>query len=197
MSGRIIILSGPSRCGKNTTLSALLADRRFRFHHITTFTTRPKRSEEEAGVHHYFISETKFKTMMKHGEFLEWARVRGAYFGTPLKSVIQVFERGENILLEIDIQGMKLIKKKLGEAVTSIFLKPSSIEDVKERLMESGFSPEQQKIRLAEARREIAGSCAYDYIVENKPGQLKQAIQAVKAIVRTMTRSSQGFIDKK
>jgi len=89
MRGHIIILSGPSRCGKNTTLSALLDDRRFRFHHITTYTTRPKRSEEKAGVHHHFISETKFKAMIQRGEFLEWAHVRGAYFGTPLKAVIE------------------------------------------------------------------------------------------------------------
>lgn len=188
MMGKIIILSAPSRCGKDVTLSALMEDRSLNFKSIVTYTTRPKREYECNGVHHYFISPTQFRAMIKQGVFLEWAKVRKAYFGTPLKPVIEILERNKNVLLKIDVQGAQIVKKKLGDAVASIFIRPSSLNDIKERMIAAEFSAEQQRIRLAEARKEIASSSSYDYVVENVPGKLAEMINQIKSIIRSILR---------
>ncbi|MBI5134961.1 guanylate kinase [Candidatus Uhrbacteria bacterium] len=190
MSGHIIILSAPSRCGKDTVVNALNADPALSFRHITTYTTRPKRREEVAGVHHHFVSEPVFQSMIQEGKLLEWARVRGAYFGTPIEPVERALDAGENILLKIEVQGMKIVKQQFPHHVRTIFIKPQSIEDIRRRLRVPEFSPEQQRIRLAEARREIRESVAYDYVVTNVPNKLRQLIAEVRAIVAKILSES-------
>lgn len=189
MSGHIIILSAPSRCGKDTVVNALNKDPQLLFRHITTFTTRAKRPEEKEGVHHFFVTPLQFRRKIAAGEFLEWARVRGGYFGTPLKPVEQALSNGENILLKIEVQGMEQIKKLLPKHLTTIFITPQSIEDVRRRLKLSGFSALQQRIRLTEARREMSKAHEYDYVLTNYPGKLSPLIRQVRMIVKkTLSR---------
>ncbi len=193
MSGHIIILSAPSRCGKDTVVNALNKDRSLSFRHITTYTTRPKRREEVAGVHHHFVSPEKFSSMIQSKKFLEWARVRGAYFGTPIEPVETALNAGENILLKIEVRGMAKVKRQFPQHVSTIFIKPQSIEDIKRRLATPGFSTAQQRIRLAEARREISKAPEYDYVVTNVPGKIPQLITEVRDIVRNiLTRLNFG-----
>ncbi len=184
MSGHIIILSAPSRCGKDTVVNALNADSQLSFRHITTYTTRPPRPDEKEGVHHFFVTPVQFRHMIREGAFLEWARVRGGYFGTPIEPVRSALAHGENILLKIEVQGMEQIKKVLPQQLTTIFITPESIEDVRRRLKLSGFSALQQRIRLAEARREISKAKKYDFVVTNYPGKIPQLIREVRAIVK-------------
>ncbi len=184
MSGHIIILSAPSRCGKDTVVNALNKDPQLQFRHITTYTTRPPRPEEKEGVHHFFITPLEFRRMIRAGAFLEWARVRGGYFGTPLEPVQQALSNGENILLKIEVQGMEQIKKVLPQHLTTIFITPQSIEDVRQRLKLSGFSTLQQRIRLTEARREMSKAKEYDFVLTNYPGKLSPLIHKVRMIVK-------------
>lgn len=195
MPGHIIILSAPSRCGKDTILEALKKDKRLQFVPIITYTTRPKRPQEREGVHHFFVSEKTFRAMIRSEKFLEWARVRGAYFGTPARPVGQALARGNNILLKIEVKGMKQVRRKLPQYLTTIFIKPQSIRDISSRMKLARFSAQQQRIRLSEARREIAMAHQYDIVLTNVPGKLEALVKEVRGLMHQVLRRPTPSVD--
>ncbi|CAD7782975.1 MAG: Guanylate kinase [Candidatus Methanoperedenaceae archaeon GB37] len=144
------------------------------------------RPGEVNGQHYFFVSEKEFKKSIAKGEMLEWAKVYGHYYGTPLTFVQEKIAAGKDIVLDIDIQGAQAVKKKMPEAIL-IFLIPPSWNELQRRITSrSSDSPEEIKKRLEAAKKEILAAREFDYIVindvlEDALKELVSIIQATKA----------------
>jgi guanylate kinase len=133
------------------------------------------------GVNYFFVSREKFQQMVDAGELLEWAEVYGNYYGTPLKAVKDALARGEDVLLEIDVQGGLQVKKKFPSAVL-VFLLPPSRAVLVERLTGRGTdSAEEIQRRLHWANTELGFLKRYDYVVINR--QVEEAVATLQAII--------------
>jgi len=188
--GDIFVISAPSGTGK-TTLVRLLLSRFPTLSFSISYTTRLPRPGEVDGQHYFFVSEKEFKRSIARGEMLEWAKVYGHYYGTPLHFVKEKIAAGKDVILDIDIQGAQEVKKKIPEAIL-IFIIPPSWEELQRRITNrSTDSLEVIKKRLKAARKEIKVARVFDYIVindilENALQELTSIIQATK--VRTNKR---------
>jgi len=183
--GDIFVISAPSGTGK-TTLVRLLLSRFPTLSFSISYTTRLPRPGEVNGQHYFFVNEKEFKKSIAKGEMLEWAKVYGHYYGTPLTFVQEKIAAGKDIVLDIDIQGAQAVKKKMPEAIL-IFLIPPSWNELQRRITSrSSDSPEEIKKRLEAAKKEILAAREFDYIVindvlENALKELVSIIQATKA----------------
>ncbi|MCD6213778.1 MAG: guanylate kinase, partial [Candidatus Desulfofervidus sp.] len=183
--GDIFVISAPSGTGK-TTLVRLLLSRFPTLSFSISYTTRLPRPGEVDGQHYFFVSEKEFKRSIARGEMLEWAKVYGHYYGTPLHFVKEKIAAGKDVILDIDIQGAQEVKKKIPEAIL-IFIIPPSWEELQRRITNrSTDSLEVIKKRLKAARKEIKVARDFDYIVindilENALQELTSIIQATKA----------------
>jgi len=177
----IVIISAPSGSGKSTLVRRLLASvpgLSFSVSH----TTRPRREGEENGRDYFFVTRKRFERMIAAGDFVEWAEVFGHLYGTSKAQIEKALAAGQDVLLDIDVQGHQQVKAILPEAI-SIFLLPPSFDELKRRLTDRhSDSPHVIEKRLAAARQEILHWADYDYIVVND--RLPSATQALKAIVR-------------
>lgn len=164
--GRVYIISGPSGSGKDTVMKKIfekLPEIAFSISSIT----RPMRPGEVEGEKYNFISRERFLEMIANDELLEHNIFVGNYYGTPKAPVVDCIEKGQDILIEVDVNGAVQIREKMPEVV-SIFIMPPSLEVLKNRLTGRGTdSAEVIEKRLNEALREIAGAVDYDYIVVN------------------------------
>ena len=145
-------------------------------------TTRLPRSGERHGRDYRFVSPTTFERMKRSGELLEWARVHGAYYGTPKRPIAQALAQGRHALLSIDVQGARKIRRLLGRQAVLIFLLPPSRAALRQRLLRR--RPENARAiqqRLAAATREVACARWYDYAVVND--RLSETVAKVNAIV--------------
>lgn len=178
----LIVLSGPSGVGKDTVLNRMKG-LEVPFHYMVTVTTRPRRTGESHGVNYYFLSEAEFQKMLKQGELLEWAKVYGHWYGVPKQPVKQALERGEDVLLKVDVQGAATIKKLLPGAVL-IFLAPLLMEEQVERLRErqTESAAERQK-RIETVREEMNYLPLFDYVVVNRQDEIDAAVAQIRAIV--------------
>ena len=179
--GRLIVLSGPSGVGKDTVLRTLFElDPHLRY--SVSYTTRAPRPGEVDGVSYSFVDEPTFVRMVDAGEFLEWARVHGNLYGTSLRRVREHLDRGEDVVLKIDVQGAAQLRGKVGGEAVFIFLLPPSQEVLRERLRsresESGESLAQ---RDADAVRELAEAGRYDHRVVND--EVERAAREILALV--------------
>lgn len=167
--GKLVIVSAPSGCGKTTVVERLLA-KNPRFVRSISCTTRPPRGEERNGVDYYFVSTAAFNTKRKRDFFLETAAVFGQQYGTPRQPVLSQVRRGKNVIVTIDVQGKRKICARASRKipVVSIFILPPSEEELKKRLTKrkTDAASEIAK-RLKMARREMAASLEYDFIVVN------------------------------
>lgn len=164
--GGIFIVSGPSGSGKDTLLVELFKKRPEIKFSISSIT-RPMRENEREGEKYNFISREKFEAMLKNDEFLEHNVYVGNYYGTPKAPVVAASENGDNIVIEVDVNGAKQIREKLPQAI-SIFIMPPSFAELKRRL--SGRGTETEEIieqRMNSALSEIERANEYDYIVVN------------------------------
>ncbi len=179
----LIVLSGPSGVGKDTVLSRL-KESGYSFEHITTVTTRPKRTSERNNVDYHFISTEKFQNMISGGELLEWASVYGNWYGVPREPVKQALDRGHDVIVKTDVQGAATIKKTVPEAIL-IFLIPLSMKELdirlKQRHTESSFD---LALRTKIAGEEMKQLPLFDYIVVNKQGEVDLAVSDIKAIIK-------------
>jgi guanylate kinase len=180
--GLLIVVSGPAGSGKGTVNSQLVATGDFVF--SVSATTRAPRPGEVNGVNYHFIDREEFQRRIDEGGFLEYTTYCDNYYGTPLKEAIAVLESGKNLILEIECDGAKNVKKIFPDAVL-IMLIPPTYAIQEERLRGRGTETEEviQK-RLEKAKREIAQLDAYDYIVYNYNGGSAVAADDIKAIVR-------------
>ncbi|MCE5194130.1 MAG: guanylate kinase [Nitrospiraceae bacterium] len=164
--GSLFIVSAPSGAGKTTLcneISAILPN----IQHSVSYTTRQKRKTEVNNRDYTFIKEDAFLKMAKKGGFLEWARVHGNLYGTSKKRLESMLNSGINVVLDIDTQGAKQMKKKYSEGIY-IFILPPSMKILKERLKKRmANSDEEIKKRLRRAVGEIKDYKMYDYVIIN------------------------------
>jgi len=178
----LVILTGPSGAGKDAILS-YLKESNFPLHYAITITTRPRREKEVHGRDYYFLSREEFEELRRKGELLEYAEVYGHIYGVPRWEVEKPLREGKDVIVKVDVKGAKTLKRLYPEAV-AIFLAPSSLEELKERLRKRGTeSPEQLEIRLKKAEEEMRELSFFDYLVVNSEGKMEEAAAQIKAII--------------
>jgi guanylate kinase len=179
--GIIFILSAPSGAGK-TTLYNGLKEIYPEIKLSVSCTTRARRSGELNGRDYRFLTERQFKTLKSRGQFAEWAKVHDYFYGTPKRPLDRNIRAGRDVLLDIDVQGARKIKKAYPQAV-SIFLLPPSLGELQRRLAARGTDGNDTiRRRLANARGEISEIMHYDYYVVNR--EVTEAVQLLSAIVK-------------
>jgi guanylate kinase len=187
-----MVISAPSGGGKTVVRSGLLKlDKRFAF--SVTCTTRQRRPGEVDGKDYFFVSLERFRKMLKEDLLLEWAMVHGNYYGTPVKSVVEVLEKGRIPVMTIDVKGARSVKKIFPEAVT-VFLLPPDLKTLVQRLRGRGEAPENVTVRLETARAEIKVASSFDYLVIND--RLPETVREVAAIAELETRKTGRNLDK-
>lgn len=178
--GILFILSGPSGVGKGT-VRARLFERETQLKYSVSATTRNKRPGEQDGIDYFYITKERFETMIDEGELLEHAQYVGNYYGTPKQYVEKQLEQGNDVFLEIEVQGAMQVKENFPEGVF-IFLFPPSIEELKNRIVGRGTeSDELVRNRLNEAKKEIDMMSEYDYVVVND--NVDKAVDKVTSII--------------
>lgn len=178
--GRLIVFSAPSGCGKGTMLEQILKDERFCV--SVSATTRSPREGEVNGVNYHFISRDEFEQRVSDGGFLEYAEYCGNLYGTPMKEVNEMLEKGMNVILEIEVQGAIKVMNKRPDAL-SIFIAPPSIAELRRRLHKRGTETEDViEQRIAQASNEVALAAKYDYIIVNDA--LEDAVDDFFHVVR-------------
>ena len=179
--GLLIVISGPSGCGKGTICKELRA-RHPEIKVSVSTTTREIRAGEVEGRDYRYISKEEFERQVQEGEFLEYARIySGNYYGTPKKYVKETLMAGDDLILEIDIQGALQVKEKFEEGVF-IFLVPPSMEELHRRLVQRGReTPELIMERFKSAYEEMNFINRYYYVVTND--KVDEAIKKIEAII--------------
>ncbi|MGO9953830.1 MAG: guanylate kinase [Dissulfurispiraceae bacterium] len=164
--GSLFVVSAPSGAGKTTLcrkageiLSGLL--------HSVSYTTRAPRPQEVQDVHYTYVDKDKFCGMIDDGEFIEWAEVHGNFYGTSRRRIEDIVTRGNDVILDIDVQGARQIKEHYPQS-TLIFILPPSMTVLEKRLFDRmSDSPEVIEKRLKKAREEICEYKYYDYVIVN------------------------------
>ena len=177
------MVSGPSGVGKDTVLNRVFElDPRLRY--SISYTTRPPRPGEVDGTSYSFVDEPTFAVMVAEGEFLETAVVHGNRYGTSRRRVFDALQRGEDIVLKIDVQGARQLRDRVQDALF-IFLLPPSEEELQARLRARGTDdPDAVARRAADARRELAEAERYDHRVVNDDVE-RAARKIVKLVADT------------
>jgi len=164
--GNLFIISAPSGAGKSTLCRAVL-DHFPDMLYSVSYTTRPPRNRERNGVHYYFIGRDEFKQGIEQGCWAEWAKVHDNYYGTSAKWLDRGLNSGQDILLDIDVQGMGQIQARYPAGIT-LFIMPPCLEILRTRLEARGTeSPEGIAVRLKNAQQEMAQKDRYRHIIFN------------------------------
>jgi guanylate kinase len=167
--GKIIILSGPSGSGKTTLYKKLMASKELK-NKLTksiSVTTRPRREEEKNGRDYLFVSRKMFLYKRRCGHFLESEKIFDNYYGTPNKNIRDLLKAGKNVLLCIDVNGAKTVRRKFPGAAT-IFINTPSLKVLENRLKKRGSESKHiLRLRLEVARKELKEAKHYQYVVIN------------------------------
>ncbi len=178
--GSIIIISGTTCAGKGTVIKELLK-RNDNLKLSISYTSRPIRPGDKEGSTYYFVSKETFLEKIKNGDFLEYALVHGNYYGTPKGEIIEMLDKGYDVILEIDVEGAKKIKEMFPSTIL-IFIMAPSMEVVKERIKSrNSESTEQILDRFKTAYQEINEVYNYNYVVVNDV--LEDAVLKVQSIL--------------
>jgi guanylate kinase len=176
----VFIISAPSGSGKSTLVNELRS-RVGGLKFSVSYTTRPPRGSEVNGREYFFVPRSEFEDMIARDEFLEYAQVFGNYYGTARRFLREAQQSGDDLLLDIDVQGAAQIKNKIPDAA-SVFVLPPDRQTLEWRLRHRGEDPEAVICRrLDTARREIENYDKYDYILVND--RLETSVDQLKAIV--------------
>ncbi|WP_018107149.1 guanylate kinase [Porphyromonas bennonis] len=169
MQGKLIIFSAPSGSGKSTIINKLMSEYGLRGRFSISATSRKPRGSEQDGVEYYFLTEEDFRRRISEGDFLEYEEVYpGCFYGTLRSEVDRTLAQGENVILDIDVQGGLNVKKIYGDRALTLFIQPPSIERLRERLERRGTdAPEVIERRLAKAETELSFAHRYDAVVVN------------------------------
>ena len=167
----LVVLSGPSGAGKDAVLDEMVR-LGYRFHRVVTCTTRAPRDNERDGIDYHFVSDAEFDRLIASGGFLEHAIVYGHRSGVPKQQVVTKLAAGSDVIVRADVQGAATIKK-LAPGAVLIFIAPSSIAEIEDRIRARGSDDEQHiQRRLRTAVAEMARQHEYDHVVVNEPNHL-------------------------
>ena len=179
--GLLLVLSGPSGVGKGTVKSAIVKNKVFPFEYSVSMTTRKPRPGEVNGKDYYFVSQERFKQAISQNELLEYNQYVNNFYGTPMAPVEKMLDAGKDVLLEIDVNGAKKVRKQMPDGVF-IFLTPPDLHTLHTRLENRGTESEDVIMgRIKQARQEILVMQDYDYAVVNDT--VANAVDHIKAIV--------------
>lgn len=179
----LFVISGPSGVGKDSLVSELRRRDPSR-HYVVTVTTRPRRPGETDGVHYHFRTREEFDRLAQQGEFLETAIVYENAYGTPKFELREALQRGQDVVVKVDIQGAASIRRAVPQAVL-IFLAPDSLAELVDRLAQRNTeSGADLRVRSEAAYHEMEAISSFDYVVVNADGQLDRAVADVEAIMR-------------
>ena len=182
------MISGPSGAGK-TSLGLRLVNEESSLHFSVSYTTRRPRRVEKHGIEYFFVSEDDFKGMVSRGDFLEHALVHGHYYGTSRNHVLSALESGDDVLLDVDVQGALQIMelKQIPDAVT-VFVLPPSRQVLEQRLRTRGLDDASAiEARLRRAREEIALFGRYQYVIIND--DFERALLELRSIAQSAAAS--------
>ena len=184
--GKIIVIVAPSGSGK-TTLANMLLEEFSEIRFSTSATTRKPRPGEKNGREYFFLDEEKFDTLVENGEFLEWEKYSGNRYGTLRSEVDKLVESGYFPLLDIEVKGARNVKQMYGSDCISIFIKPPSLNELKQRLAKRKSETEETlKSRLEIAQEELKYADEFDYVVVND--DLNRAYDELKEIITKFIR---------
>lgn len=180
----LVIISGPSGVGKDTIIEALQRrGHRPAYHYVVTCTTRSRRPNEIDRVSYNFLSPEEFAALRDSGQLLEANEVHGNWYGTPRAGVRTALARGQHAILKIDVQGARVVKAAIPEALL-IFVVPPSVETLVEHLKARRTeSPEQLAIRQRDAAEELARQGDYDFVVVNEEGRVDVTAERIEQII--------------
>ena len=197
--GVLVVVSSPSGGGKGTLIRRVLKTVP-NLGYSVSFTTRAAREGEAHGCDYHFISVAEFQAMIDAGGFLEWARVHGHLYGTGRSQVARELSEGRDIILEIDVQGAKIVRDLIADAV-SVFILPPTYEVLRERLTTRGSeSQDELALRLRNARGEVEHYREFDYVVINDDAdraaaQLASIIYAERARRERQEQVAQAVLE--
>ena len=192
--GLLVVISGPSGVGKGTVRKALFDMPKHNLVYSVSMTTRDVRPGEVDGVDYYFVSKEEFVKRQKEGKFLETAEFVGNYYGTPLDKVNEQLDMGNEVVLEIEVDGAQQVKKKVPDCVM-IFIVPPGKKALYDRLKRRGTESEEViKERVDKANREFKLAHLYDYIVVND--EVNNAADRIMAIIRAEHAKTERSIYK-
>lgn len=178
----LVVLSGPSGAGKDAVLDEL-AQRGHAFHRVVTCTTRPPRATERHGVEYHFVTDMEFDALIESGGLLEHAVVYGHRSGVPKQLVLDELAAGVDVCVRTDVQGAASIKQLMPEAVR-VFIAPSSVDEIEERIRARGSDDEERiQRRLATARAEMARRGEFEYVIVNEAGHLDATVDRLIEIL--------------
>lgn len=182
--GLLFVLSAPSGAGKDTVIQAL-QNQGADFFVVPSVTTRAPRPGESEGKPYYFVDQEHFAHMVTNNELLEHALVHGNWYGQPRQPIRDTLKTGRDVLLKIDVQGATTVRRLIPQAIF-IFLHPGSSEELVHRLAARSTETEEElQRRLIDAKAELAEQHWYDYLVFNRHGRLQEAVDDLRAIMRS------------
>jgi guanylate kinase len=180
----LILISGPSGVGKDSVVKALLR-RQLPLHFVVTTTDRDPRSDEKEGIDYFFVSQQQFEEFIAKDEMLEYAVVYGHYKGIRKAQIREALSSGKDVIVRLDVQGVKRVKSLCQEAVT-IFIVPSNSEEWFLRLKSRNTeTPEDFQLRMETARYELRQLPEYEYVVVNARDRLEETVNVIEAIIKT------------
>ncbi len=192
--GLLIVLSGPSGVGKGTVRKALFNLEGHNLVYSVSMTTRKPRCGEVEGSDYFFVSKEEFEKRINNGKMLEYAEFVNNYYGTPIDEVEKQLNKGNEVVLEIEVQGALQVREKMSDAVF-IFIAPPSMEALYSRLKKRGTEPEEIiQERIEKAKRELGLAYKYDYIVVND--DVNNAADRIMAIIRAEHAKTERTIHK-
>ena len=178
--GHLFVLSAPSGAGKSTLIDRSCRELPGIWHSISA-TTRPRRDYEQDGVHYYFMEQTRFEEMIAGNQLLEWARVFEECYGTPAEAVDAHLAGGDDVIMDLDVQGALQVKRKRAEA-SLVFVMPPSLDELAKRLKHRATETgEDVEFRLSKAEEEMAQSHEFDHVILND--DLDAAFEELKNII--------------
>jgi guanylate kinase len=178
----LVVLSGPSGAGKDAVLDEM-ARRGHRFHRVVTCTTRPPRENEREGIDYFFVTDAAFDKLIAEDGLLEHAVVYGHRSGVPRQQVVDQLRDGLDVYVRTDVQGAATIKR-LAPGAVLIFIAPSSLDELEERIRARGSDDEERiQRRLQTAAIEMARRDDFDYVIVNEPGRLDGTVDKLLGVL--------------
>ena len=186
--GLIVAVSGPSGVGKGTVLARveeiMEQANPGSVGHSISVTTRAPRGQEKDGVEYYFRSKEEFEQMISDGRIVEYDKYVDNYYGTPSEPLVEMMDKGQDILFDITIEGSLALDRKFGDDAATIFILPPSLEELEKRLRGRGTETEEKiQLRLEQARNEIKRAGEFEYIITND--DVERAAEDILAIIKS------------